>query len=65
MACSLSLFHYGVGRHRSTELAVTHSSDAMRKQAQTEILTDCVLIHLSKDFDTISHAGVLKKTSIL
>ena len=34
---ALSLFHYGVGRHRSTELAVTHSTDAMRKQPQTEI----------------------------
>ena len=34
---ALSLFLYGVRRHRSTELAVTHATDAIRKEAETEI----------------------------
>ena len=54
----LSHFQCGFRRNRSTELAVTHFTDAIRIQAERANLTGCVFIDLSKGFDTISHAGI-------
>lgn len=54
----LSHFQYGFRRNRSTELAVTHFTDFIRKQAENGKLTGCVFIDLSKAFDTISHSGL-------
>ena len=44
-----------------TELAVTHNTYVIKKQAENGNLTGCVFTDLSKAFDTISHAGLLYK----
>ena len=47
----------------STELAVTHLTDVIRREGENGNLTGCVFIDLSKAFDTISHSGLLSKLS--
>ena len=42
-----SQFQYGLLRNRSTELVVTHFTDAIRKQAGNGNLTGCEFIDLS------------------
>ena len=59
----LSHFQYGFRRMRSTELAVTHLTDVIRREGENGNLTGCVFIDLSKAFDTISHSGLLSKFS--
>lgn len=59
----LSHFQYGFRRMRSTELAVTHLTDVIRREGENGNLTGCVFIDLSKAFDTISHSGLLSKLS--
>ena len=43
----LSQFQYGFRRYRSIELAVTHFTDAIRKQAEKGHFTGCVFIDLA------------------
>lgn len=59
----LSHFQYGFRRMRSTELAVTHLTDVIRREGENGNLTGCVFIDLSEAFDTISHSGLLSKLS--
>ncbi|PFX32846.1 putative RNA-directed DNA polymerase from transposon BS [Stylophora pistillata] len=58
-----SVDKYGFRRMRSTELAVTHLTDVIRREGENGNLTGCVFIDLSKAFDTISHSGLLSKLS--
>ena len=57
----LSHFQYGFRPKRSTKLAVTHLTDAIRREAENGNLTGCVFINLSKAFYIISHSGLLSK----
>ena len=42
-----------------TELAVTHNTVVIKKQAENGNFTGCVFTDLSKAFDTLSQAGLL------
>ena len=57
----LSKCQFGYRRKRSTEHAIALFPDQIRKAMDKGQMTGAIFVDLSKAFDTISHASIIKK----
>ena len=56
---------YGFRKHHSTELAALELTDKIRREIDQKKTPFSVYLDLSKAFDTLNHAMLMKKTPIL